>query len=268
MSGAHRIHSNRIHPGAWIDPEAELGQGNVIGPGVYIEAGTRLGDGNVIHAHAVIRRGTSLGNDNQVFEHAVLGGPPQDLGFDPAIASGVVIGDRNVLREGVTVHRATRAGEATRLGDDNYLMTHVHVGHDGVLGSRVIMAAQAALAGFVEVADRAFISGGVMIHQFARVGRLAMIGGNAKITRDVPPFCLVDGVPARTRGLNLVGLRRAGFDTTELRALKTAYRTLFRSHRPLEQALAELEATAAPPVQQLAAFIRSSRRGFHRDRDS
>lgn len=261
--------SNRIHPSACIDPGAELGQDNVIGPFVHIEAGVRIGDGNRIEAHAVLRRGTVLGDANRLAEHAVLGGPPQDLGFDPATESAVQVGHRNVLREGVTIHRASRPGEATRMGDDNYLMVNAHLGHDCRLGDRVIIAVGTGLGGFVEVEDRAFISGGVMIHQFARVGRLAMIGGNAKIPRDVPPFCLADGLPARIRGLNVVGLKRAGLDMQQLRSLKRAYRTLFRSAAPLEEALAALEALGADPqVRHLAEFLRASKRGFHRDREA
>lgn len=259
--------SNQIHPSACVDPEAQLGQENRIGPFVHIEAGVCIGNGNRIEAHAVLRRGTVLGDGNRVAEHAVLGGLPQDLGFDPDTESAVHIGDRNVLREGVTIHRASRAGEATRIGDDNYLMVNCHLGHDCRLGNRVIIAVGTGLGGFVEVEDRAFISGGVMIHQFARIGRLAMIGGNAKITRDVPPFCLVDGVPARTRGLNVVGLKRAGLDMQQLRNLKRAYRTLFRGGGSLQEALAALEGAEDPQVRHLAAFLRASKRGFHRDRE-
>lgn len=258
--------SNRIHPTACVEPGAELGDGNLIGPFVHIETGVRLGDGNRLDTHAVLRAGTTLGHGNHVAEHVVLGALPQDLGFDPATESTVVVGNRNVLREGVTVHRASRAGEATRLGDDNYLMVNAHLGHDCRLGNRVIIAAGSALGGFVEVEDRAFISGGVMIHQFARVGQLAMLGGNAKITRDVPPFCLVDGNPARVRGLNTVGLKRAGVDMRQLRALRQAYRTLFRSALAPEAAFTELARDEDDRVRHLVTFLRGSRRGFHRDR--
>lgn len=259
---------NRIHPRAWLEEGVRLGRGNEIGPFAVIEAGVELGDGNVIHAHAVLKRGTRLGNRNRVHEHAVLGGAPQDLGFDPATESFLEIGDDSVLREGVTLHRGSRAGAVTRIGDACYLMANVHAAHDCQLGKRVIMATDAALGGHVQVDDGAFISGGVMVHQFTRIGRLAMLGGNAKVIQDVLPFCLVDGVPARVRGLNLVGLKRAGFDRDALRELKRAYRSLFRAGAHRDEALAALSASPSEQVREWAAFIESSRRGYHREREA
>lgn len=257
--------SNHIHPSACVDPAAELGDGNRIGPHVIIEAGVRLGNDNVLHTGAVLHAGTRLGDGNAVHEYAVIGGLPQDIHFDPATPSGVEIGDRNVLREYVTINRASQAQGATRLGDDNYLMTQVHLGHDCVLGDRVIIAPGTGLGGFVAVADRAFLSGGVMVHQFVHVGRLAMVGGNAKITRDVLPFMITDGVPAAVHGLNRVGLRRAGFTPAQMKLLKDAYRLIHRSGESLQIILDGLEAMADPLAAELAAFIRGAERGFHRE---
>ena len=256
--------SNHIHPTALVDPAARLGRDNRIGPYAVVEAGTELGDGNVVESHAVIRAGTRLGHRNRVHEHAVLGGPPQDLSFDPATASGVSIGSDNVFREHVTVHRATRAGTDTVIGDGNFLMNGAHVAHDCRLGNGVVIAPYAGLGGHVEVADRAFVSGGVMVHQFTRIGTLAMLGGNSKITRDALPFMITDGVPGRVRGLNVVGLRRAGFSAADLRALKQAYRVLFAGVRPLEERLAALRAMDSEHAARLAEFIAGSQRGFHR----
>ena len=257
--------SNTIHPTAFVDPAAELGHGNQIGPNVVIEAGVRLGDDNTLHAGVVLKAGTSLGDGNAVHEYAVIGGLPQDIHFDPAVPSTVAIGNGNVLREFVTINRASRENGVTRVGDDNYLMTGVHLGHDCVLGDRVIIAPGTGLGGFVQVADRAFISGGVMVHQFVHIGRFAMIGGNAKITRDVLPFMITDGVPASVHGLNRVGLRRAGFDAGQMRVLKQAYQLIHRSGKPLGAILEGLDAMADPLAGELADFIRAAERGFHRE---
>jgi len=257
--------SNHIHPAAQVDLAAELGSGNRIGPGVIVEAGVRLGDDNVLYAGVVLKQGTVLGNGNAVHEYAVIGGLPQDIHFEPATASRVVIGDRNVLREYVTINRASQAQGITRVGDENYLMTQVHVGHDCALGNRVIIAPGTGLGGFVTVADRAFLSGGVMVHQFVHIGRLAMVGGNAKITRDVLPFMITDGVPATVHGLNRVGLRRAGFTPAQMKVLKTAYRLIHRSGESLPAILTALEALADPLADELATFLRGAERGFHRE---
>lgn len=257
--------TNHIHPTALIAEGVQLGENNTIGPFVVIDPDVRLGDDNTVHAHAVVRSGTRAGNGNTVCEHAVIGGLPQDLGFSDC-PTYVEIGDRNVLREGVSINRATREQGATRIGNDNYLMTQVHLGHDCQLGDGVIIAPSSGLGGHVQVADRAFISGGVMVHQFTRIGRLAMIGGNTKLTRDAPPFCITDGVPARVRGLNLVGLRRAGFPTGDLRGLKQAFHTLFRAGLALEAIQESLASSADPHVCELARFIAASKRGFHRDK--
>jgi UDP-N-acetylglucosamine acyltransferase len=251
-----------IHPTAVVDPGARLAEGVVVGPLAVVEAETTIGARCELLARAVVKRYTVLGEDNGVHEGAVLGGEPQDVSFRGG-PSALVIGDRNRIREGVTVHRAGASGE-TRIGSDCYLMAYAHVAHDDRLGDGVILANNVALAGHVQVADRAFLSGGVVVHQFCRIGRLAMVGGNSKIVQDCLPFVITDGVPGRARGLNVVGLRRAGFTASQLRALKHAYRTLLRSALPLETALARLDGMADPLADELAAFVRASKRGFHR----
>ncbi len=225
-----------------------------------VEGGAVLGDGCRIAAHAVVRSGTRLGRDNRVHEGAVLGGEPQDISFGGG-ETALLVGDRNVIREGVTLHRSAKPGSATVIGSDCFLMAYVHVAHDDRLGDRVIIANNVALAGHVEVGDGAFLSGGVVVHQFCRVGRLAMIGGNSKVVQDCLPFVITDGHPARARGLNVVGLRRAGFSAAQLRTLKEAYRLLLRSGLDRETALARLAALGDPLVDELAAFVRGSKRG-------
>jgi UDP-N-acetylglucosamine acyltransferase len=240
-----------------------LGAGVLVGPYAVVEDGAQIGPGCELRAHSVVKRHTRLGADNVVHEHAVLGGEPQDLGFDGAVSS-LVVGDRNRIREGVTLHRATRPGGATMVGSDCFLMAYVHVAHDCRLGDRVVLANNVALAGHVEIGERAFLSGGVVVHQFCRVGRLAMVGGNTKVVQDCLPFVITDGHPGRARGLNVVGLRRAGVGAAQVRTLRQAYRLLLRSGLAREAALERLAEIGDPLVDELAAFVRASKRGFHR----
>jgi len=255
-----------VHPGAVVSPHARLGRDVVVGPFAVVEDGVSLGAGCEVRAHAVVKRGSTLGAGNRVHEGAVLGGEPQDLSFSGA-ETGLVIGERNVFREGVTVHRSTKAGEATRIGSDCFLMAYVHVAHDNRIGDRVIIANNVALAGHVEIGDRAFLGGIVGVHQFCRIGRLAMVGGHSKVVQDCLPFVITDGHPARARGLNVVGLRRAGVGAVQLQALKEGYRLLLRSGLPLQDALEKMAAVGDPLVDEMAAFVRASKRGCaHRHR--
>lgn len=253
--------STAVHPTAAIAPDAEIGEGSAVGPYAVIEEQVRIGRQCLVAAHAVIKRFTTLGEGNQIHEGAILGGAPQDLSFRGA-TTFLVLGDRNVVREGVTIHRGTAEGSATTLGDDNFLMAYAHVAHNCRLGDRVIIANNVALAGHVEIEDGVFISGGVVVHQFCRLGELAMLGGNAKIVQDCLPFVITDGVPARARGLNVVGLRRAGVPEEAIGALKRAYRTLFRSGLRFEEALGRLSSSSDSRVAHLAEFLRGSTRGF------
>jgi UDP-N-acetylglucosamine acyltransferase len=245
-----------IHPSAFVAAGAYLDAGVRVGPGAVIEDGARIGPDCVIGPHALIAGGVRLGARNRVHAHAVLGGPPQDIGFEPDAAGAVQIGDDNVLREGVTVNRPTRAGGATRIGSRCYLMNNCHVAHDCEVGDRVIMATGAALGGHVRIDDGAFLGGGAMVHQFCRVGSLAMVGGLSAVVMDVLPFTLASGHRARHYRLNLVGLRRAGIDAARVRALSLALRRL-RARQPL----AELPRT--PEIDLLRAWLAAgSRRGI------
>lgn len=255
--------SSKVHPTAVVAEGALLGEGTEVGPLAVIESGAVVGDHCRIHAHAVIRGSIRMGNGNEVFEGAVLGGPPQDLKYRDS-ESYLEIGNGNVFREGVTVHKATGKGASTRIGNHCFLMACAHVAHECILGDHVILANNVALAGHVEIESGAFLSGGVVVHQFSRIGGCSMTGGNAKVEKDVLPYFLVDGVPARTRGLNLIGLKRAGFSADAVQTLKRAYRILFRPGGRLEVKLAELRRLETPEIVHLVRFIEGSQRGFCR----
>jgi UDP-N-acetylglucosamine acyltransferase len=250
-----------VHSTAVVAAGARLGSGVRVGPYAVIEDGVVAGQGTEVRAHAVLKRGTTLGRGVTVHEGAVLGGEPQDLSFVDQ-PTGLVIGDDTRIREGVTVHRSTRPDSPTLVGSGCYLMAYVHVAHDCRIGDRVIIANNVALAGHVTIADQAFLSGGVVVHQFTHIGRLAMVGGNAKVVQDCLPFVISDGVPARACGLNVVGLRRAGMSASQLRTLKEAYRILLRSGLTLAAALESLDRMEDPLCAELATFVRGSRRGF------
>jgi UDP-N-acetylglucosamine acyltransferase len=254
-----------IHPTALIGLRAEIASDARVGPYVVIEDDVTIGQECEIASHAVIKRFTTLGRRNRVYEHAVLGGEPQDVKFNGE-RSGLIIGDDNLIREYVTLHRASGEGEATRIGSRNFLMIGVHVAHNCVIGNDNIFANGAALAGHITIEDHVFLSNNVGAHQFVRMGRYAMVGGKSKIVQDVLPFFTTDGNPPRVRGLNSVGLRRAGFSSGERTALKNAYRLLFRSGLALEDALREMTGLNDSNVNHLISFIRGSGRGFSRAR--
>lgn len=223
-----------------------------------------LGDNNTILNGVVIKSGTRIGDNNIIHEYAVIGGLPQDLGFVMNTISYVEIGNQNTLREYVTINRATQEQQQTRLGSNNYLMTHCHLAHDCCLADHIIMAPSAALGGHVQVDDRAFISGGVMVHQYVRIGALAMIGGNTKVTQNVLPMMITDGNPARLRGLNIVGLKRNDYDADDMRVLKKIYKLIDQSGLLQENILDELRSLDKPLCDIYVDFIESSKRGFHR----
>lgn len=230
-----------------------------------IEEDTDIGENCDIRTGAVIKRFTTLGPANIVYEGAVLGGEPQDVGFVDC-SSYLRIGSNNRIREGVTMHRGTQPESATVIGSNCFVMANAHIAHNCRLGDGVIVANNVALAGYVDIDDQAFISGGVVVHQFCRIGRLAMIGGNSKIVQDCLPFIVTDGVPGRARGLNIVGLRRAGLKSSDIQKLKKAYRSLLRSGLRLEEALGRLSNLNDPLVDHLIGFVRASTRGFCHDK--
>lgn len=217
---------NDLSPFSHISPEARIGSDVRIGPFVHIEPGVELGDGCVVDCGAVLRTGTRLGARVHIHPYAVIGGFPQDYRFNPENHSGVVIGEGTVIRESVTVNRATVAGGATRIGSGCMLMAGAHVAHDCTVGDQVTIANAALLAGHVVVEDRAFISGGAVVHQFNRVGNGSMISGNSRITLDVPPYLMV-AERNEVSGLNLVGLRRRGFPRDTIAEIKGAFHAVY-----------------------------------------
>ncbi len=254
---------------ASVHPTAVIGEGVVLGPGTrvgayaVIEDGVVLGADNVVWPHAFVGRGTTMGDGNQVHMGAVVGHAPQDLSFDPATPTFTRIGHRNAFREHCQVHRATKPGQATEIGDDNLFMALSHVAHDCRIGDRVVLVNQASLPGHCEVGDRVIMSGFTGIHQFCRIGRLAMVSALSVSNKDLPPFFTYGGRPARAQALNVVGLRRAGVAPDVRRELKHAYRLLYRSGLTVPEALPRLEAECtSPEARELIAFVRASKRGI------
>ena len=241
-----------IHPGAELHPTVRVGPYAVIGDRVRVGANTEIG------AHVVLEGPTIVGEDNRIFPGAAIGLEPQDLKYS-GDESWVEIGDRNLIREYVTINRATGAGEVTRIGNDVLLMAYTHVAHNCAIEDGAIIANNVALAGHVCVEAKARIGGIVAVHQFVRIGSLAMVGGMSRIDRDVPPYTTVAGSPARVRSLNSIGLQRNGFEVAELAALKKAFRLLYRSEHTFEAALAALEPLCEfGSLQHLREFLQAS----------
>ena len=252
-----------IHPTAVVDPGAVIGANVTVGPFAFIDRDTQVGEGCVIGPHSAILRYTSLGCNCRVHACAVLGDLPQDLAFKEE-PSHVKIGANCVFREGVTIHRGTKPGTSTVVGDNCFLMANSHLAHNVQLGNGVIIANGALLAGYVEVGERAFISGNAVIHQFVRIGRLSMLSGCSGIGKDVPPFCTTVGVSRnRIAGLNVVGLRRAGIGPEERQAIRSAIKLLYRSGLNVSQAVERIKKEfPQPAVQEICAFIEASKRGI------
>ena len=251
-----------IHPTAVIEPGVELGEGVTVGAFTYIGHSVKIGDRCTINPHVTILPYTTLGAGCKVHSGAVLGDVPQDLAFKDE-ASFVRIGENCVIREGVTIHRGTKAGTVTEIGDRCLFMAQSHAAHNVKVGNDVIVANGALLAGYVEVGDRTFISGNCLVHQFTRIGRLAMMSGGSAVQKDVLPFCITRSVSPNTiMGLNVVGLRRAGFTASDRRDLKQALKVLYSSGLNISQATDELEQAESALVQEWCQFIRSSKRGI------
>ncbi len=251
----------RVHPTAIVDRSAKLGEGVVLGPYSVVEDDVVMGARTELRAHAVVKRHTTVGEDNTIHEGAILGGEPQDVSFTGG-ETRLEIGNGNRIREGVTINRATKPGGVTRVGSGCFLMAYAHIAHENRIGDNVVVANNVALGGHVEVGDRAFLGGGAVVHQLCRVGRLAMVGGGSTVHQDILPFVTSDGSPCRAHGLNLVGLRRAGVPTEHIRALKEGYRLLLRATLLLSDALERMAAVQDPLVDEVIAFVRSSKRGF------
>lgn len=250
-----------IHPTAIIDSHTEIHPETEIGPYVVIEGAVKIGRGTRVMAHAYLTGWTEIGEDNEIHPGAVLGHVPQDLAYRGE-RSYLKVGNRNVFREYVQVHRATGEGLATVIGNENFLMAGSHVGHNCRVGDLVTLANGALLGGHVEAGNRAFLSGNCVVHQFVRIGQLSLMRGLSGASRDVPPFSMVDWQHT-VRGVNVVGLKRAGFNDPRIRQIKDAFNVLFRKGRNLSLAVQEVESKGdvSPDVAALLEFIKSSKRG-------
>jgi len=227
---------SKIHPTAIVPETLSLPDSIEIGPFAIIEEGVSFGENCKVDAHAKICRDVTMGDQNSVGYGAVIGGDPQDLTFDPQTPSGVAIGNNNTFREYVTIHRSTQADGNTVVGSDNLMMATSHLAHDVVIGDHNVLANNAMVAGHVHMGNRIFMGGGAGYHQFIRVGDYSLIQGNGGATKDIPPYCVVHGIN-NLSGLNVIGLRRAGFSPEERKEIKSVYRILFQGNTSREEAL-------------------------------
>jgi UDP-N-acetylglucosamine acyltransferase len=254
----------KIHRAAFVDDKAKIGAGCVVGPCAVIDGDVELGENCVVGPHVYLTGVTKIGANNKFHAGAVIGDAPQDLKYKDA-PTRTRIGDHNVFREGVTVHRPTKVGEDTIIGSHNFLMANSHVAHNCIIGNHVIMANGALLAGHVEVQDRAFISGNAAIHQFCRVGTMALMQGGAIISKDLPPFTVSHEMNILC-GLNVVGLRRAGVSTEDRAELKRLYKFIFRDGRNLRAAVTEARGKFSSTVaKQFLDFIATAKRSVCSD---
>ncbi|HMB68666.1 MAG TPA: acyl-ACP--UDP-N-acetylglucosamine O-acyltransferase [bacterium] len=256
---------SRIHPTAIVDPDARIADDATVGPYCVIGPDVQLGPRCVLESHVRMDGPLTAGADNRFHHGAAIGGVPQDLKFAGA-RSWVHIGSGNVFREYVTVNRATDEGGETVIGDNNLLMAYVHVAHDCVLHDRVILANSVNLAGHVEIEHHAIVGGITPVHQFVRIGAYSITGGGSRVPKDMPPYMKSAGNPLRVVGLNSVGLERNGFPEDVRRALKSAYRALYRSKLNVTQAVEQIRAEHAgvPEIQHLLDFIGATHRGIVR----
>jgi len=263
-----------IHPSSIVDAQAELAEDVVVGPGCVIEGRVRIGAGTRLIGNIYLRGPLTIGQNNTLYPFVCIGFEPQDRKCIPGsfATAGVVIGHRNLLREGVTIHCASQDQRPTTVGDDNMLMTNSHVGHDARVGNRCVLTSGGLVGGHAQLHDQAYLGGGSAIHQFCRMGRMSFIGGVSAITKDLPPFTIASGGINSVTGLNLVGLRRSGFKSKTIDQVRAAFDTLYLSAHTnpvaaalLAQQAAELADTdpeAAGLVREIAQFVQSSERGL------
>jgi UDP-N-acetylglucosamine acyltransferase len=257
-----------IDPAAYVAPTARVHANATVGPrtriGEYcvLEEDVVIGRECKLEPYVFVKRWTTMGDENEISAGTALGTDPLDKAFSGE-RSYLVIGNGNKIREHYTVSRGTKPESVTRIGNGNYIMTSGHIAHNCTLGDRIVVASCALVAGYVEIEAEAFISGGVVVHQYSKVGRLAMVGGNTRVNSDLPPFFLYSDFNVAAKGLNVVGLRRAGFSAEDIRILKQAYCLLYRSGLKQEESLIRIEAELpSPHTRHLVSFIRSSKRGI------
>jgi UDP-N-acetylglucosamine acyltransferase len=256
----------KIHPTAIIDPSAELADDVVVGPYCVIGPQVVVGAGSVLHNHVTIQSLTTIGRENTIYPYSVIGADPQDRKYHGE-HSVCIIGDRNSIREQVTIHRGTaNGGGETRLGNDNLIMVAAHIAHDCWLGNDICIANQVMLAGHVRIEDGANIGGGAGVHHFATVGSCAFVGGLARITKDVPPFMIVEGHPAEVRAINSIAMMRRGYSPEHIEAMKTAFKRLYRENgASMFEKIGELRQLFAdvPAVMRLCDALAASSIGVH-----
>ncbi len=246
-----------IHATALIDPSAQIDSSAEIGPYVVIEGASQVGDRCKIEAHAQLVGHVVVGDGTQIGRGAVIGGEPQDLGFDPATQSSVILGKNNVIREHVTIHRGSKPGGVTRIGDGNYLMAGSHLAHDVVLGDRNILANASMLAGHIQMGSNTFIGGGAVFHQFIRIGDFCVVQGNGSFSKDIPHYCAAQRIN-RITGLNVIGLRRQGFTAEDRGSIKDLFHLLFGSGLNLTQAVEQAAKKKWPEkAQRLLEFVKA-----------
>jgi UDP-N-acetylglucosamine acyltransferase len=249
----------RVHPGAHIGPQT------VVGEFCIIEEDVSIGANNLLEPYVFIKRWTTLGDQNEISAQTVLGTDPLDKAF-AGHRSFLKIGHRNKIREHYTISRGSKPDTATVIGDDNFIMTSGHIAHNAIIGNATVIASCALVAGYAEIEDQAFLSGGVLVHQFGKVGRLAIVSGNTRVSLDAPPFFTYAGFKISPCGLNLIGLRRAGVSAGEIQQLKRAYRLMYRHGLPLSVALDRIEMELPGPLTaHLVHFVRNSKRGICRE---
>jgi UDP-N-acetylglucosamine acyltransferase len=253
-----------IHQMALVDPQAELGAGVEVGPFAVIEAEVKIGDGTQIASNVLIKSGTTVGKNCQIGHGSVLGTLPQSIGFNPAEKTYLILGDNNVIREYVTLNRGTEHRHKTVIGSNCFIMTYAHVGHDCIIGNNVILTNAVNLGGHVEIEDYVGIGGMTPVHQFTRIGCHAFVGGGFRAVKDIPPYILASGEPLQFAGLNVVGLKRRGFNAEDLVQIKQAYRILYQKHLNVTQALAQIKETlpSSPVIRNIVEFIENSERGI------
>lgn len=257
----------RIHPTAIIDAKAELHSSVEVGPYSIIDAGVTIGEGTTVGPHVVLRGPMTIGRDNRIFQFSSLGEISQDKSAKPDDATRVEIGDRNTIREYVTIQRGTLKEQGlTRVGNDNWIMAQAHIAHDCIVGNNTILANGTTLAGHVLIEDWVGLGGYTLVHQFCRIGAHAYTGGGSIVLRDLPPFVIAEGHPARPRGINAEGLKRRGFTSEEIELIKDAYKLIYVSGElmaDVKRKLAEV-ATGSDKIAQMLAFIESSKRALAR----
>jgi UDP-N-acetylglucosamine acyltransferase len=255
----------KIHPTAIVHPDAELGEGVEVEPYTIIAGTVKIGPRTHVGPRVSIEGHTTIGADNEIFSGAIIGSRTQDKKFKGGV-SYLRIGDRNKIREYVTVNPGTKDGTETVIGNDNLIMAYSHIAHDCIIHNHTVLANAATLAGHVIIEDRAIIGGLSAVHQFVRIGKLALIGGCSKVVQDVPPFMIADGHPARVFGINAVGLNRNGLSKEEKALLRKAFKTIFRSGLTLKNAMAQVEqeGSSSPSLSVLLEFLKNSERGVCR----